>query len=108
MGFRVRVAFFKLNRRRVNIIHFKSMFKNFQVKHLEQLLKLRHPNSIPALALLSDVCNIHDQHTKSDTQSTEILKERIRELEAQLSVVRESDIQSLHLLQKDYEKLKVL
>ena len=75
-----------------------------KVKEMENIIRKRHPNSLPALiwaaASLPD-----DAATKS--QSVEYLESRIRKLESDMELKDEEAKKSMRALEQKYNSMKV-
>ncbi|MGH0140305.1 UNVERIFIED_CONTAM: hypothetical protein FKN15_030255 [Acipenser sinensis] len=77
-----------------------------QVKEMEDIIRRRHPNSLPALifAAASATSGEGDASSKSDTVS--FLEKRITRLEADLEGKDEEAKKSLRAMEQQYQKIK--
>ncbi|XP_058881646.1 centrosomal protein of 162 kDa isoform X3 [Acipenser ruthenus] len=78
-----------------------------QVKEMEDIIRRRHPNSLPALifAAASATSGEGDASSKSDTVS--FLEKRITRLEADLEGKDEEAKKSLRAMEQQYQKIKI-
>jgi protein QN1 len=72
-----------------------------QVKELENILKKRNPNSLPALMLAASSVPV----TKSP--SVEYLETRVKKLEGELDKQNEDGRKGLRVLEQKYNAMKV-
>ncbi|XP_041109238.1 centrosomal protein of 162 kDa isoform X2 [Polyodon spathula] len=78
-----------------------------QVKEMEDIIRRRHPNSLPALifAAASATSGEGDASSKGDTVS--FLEKRITRLEADLEGKDEEAKKSLRAMEQQYQKIKI-
>lgn len=82
---------------------------------MEELLKRRHPNSLPALILAAasagvevDGLDVHPPTAPQSSQTAALLERRVHRLEAELEGRDEAAKRSLRAMEQQYHRIKVL
>lgn len=87
-------------------LHFTVCVSLRQVKELEQILKSRNPNSLPAL--IYAVANADKQNEASPPSSINaLLERRIQHLEAELESHEEEAKRSMRAMEQQFQRIKV-
>ncbi|XP_032829545.2 centrosomal protein of 162 kDa isoform X3 [Petromyzon marinus] len=79
-----------------------------QVREMEDILRRRHPNSLPALMYAA--ASVGDRALGSDAApggSAELLERRLRKLEAELEAKDEEAKRGLRVMEQHYNKMKL-
>ena len=76
-----------------------------KVKEMENIIRKRHPNSLPALIWAA--ASIPEDTTATKPQSVEYLEGRIRKLESDAELKDEESKRSMRALQQKYNSMKV-
>lgn len=85
-----------------------------QLKQMEDLLKSRHPNSLPALIFAAatagdkeGVADIHPPAGPQSSQTAALLERRVHRLEAELEGRDEAAKRSLRTMEQQYHRIKL-
>ncbi|XP_051577112.1 centrosomal protein of 162 kDa isoform X2 [Myxocyprinus asiaticus] len=85
-----------------------------QLKHMEELLKRRHPNSLPALILAAASSggeeggsDVHPSTAPQSSQAAALLERRVHRLEAELEGRDEAAKRSLRTMEQQYHRIKL-
>ncbi|XP_035770323.1 centrosomal protein of 162 kDa-like [Neolamprologus brichardi] len=80
-----------------------------QVKELEQILRSRNPNSLPALIYAAATSASHEDagETSSSSRITALLERRIQRLEAELENHDEEAKRSLQVMEQQFHRVKL-
>ena len=82
----------------------QSMIVMCKVKEMENIIRKRHPNSLPALIWAAASV---PEDTSTKPQSVEYLEGRIRKLESDAELKDEEAKKSVRALQQKYNSMKV-
>lgn len=85
-------------------LHFTVCVSLHQVKELEQILKSRNPNSLPAL--IYAVANA-DKQNEAPSSINALLERRIQHLEAELEGHEEEAKRSIQAMEQQFQRIKV-
>ena len=91
-------------------LHCWRDFLSLQVKELEQILRRRNPNSLPALIYAAATAGSHeDEATRTSPPSriSALLERRIQRLEAELEGHDEEAKRSLRAMEQQFHRVKV-
>lgn len=86
------------------------VFLSLQVKELEQILRHRNPNSLPALIYAAATAGSHDDEptrTSPPSRISAMLERRIQRLEAELESHDEEAKRSLRAMEQQFHRFKV-
>ena len=78
-----------------------------QVREMENIVKKRHPNSLPVLMWAASTAGEGDMTGKEKTQSVQFLEKRINKLEQELEAKDEEEKRSVRVLEQKYNAMKV-
>ncbi|XP_067304358.1 centrosomal protein of 162 kDa [Pseudorasbora parva] len=85
-----------------------------QLKQMEELLKRRHPNSLPALILAAasagtevDGLDVHPSTVPQSSKTVALLERRVHRLEAELEGRDEEAKRSLRAMEQQYHRIKL-
>lgn len=86
-----------------------------QLKQMEDLLKSRHPNSLPALIFAAASAGekeagveVHPPAGPQSSQTAALLERRVHRLEAELEGHDDAAKRSLRTMEQQYHRIKVL
>lgn len=92
-------------------LHASGSFSPYQVKELEQILRRRNPNSLPALiyaaATADSQCDVDVAKTPPTSRTNALLERRIQRLEAELESHDEEAKRSLRAMEQQFHRIKV-
>lgn len=75
---------------------------------MEQIIRRRHPNSLPALMMLAASSDDSAPSGDGRSRSVEVLEKRIKKLEGQLEKKDEETSTLLRAMEQKYNAVKVL
>ncbi|XP_073342549.1 centrosomal protein of 162 kDa [Pagrus major] len=78
-----------------------------QVKELEQILRHRNPNSLPALIYAAATAGSHEDETSPPSRISALLERRIQRLEAELESHDEEAKRSLRAMEQQFHRIKL-
>lgn len=78
-----------------------------QVREMENIVKKRHPNSLPVLMWAASTAQDPGPGGGGNTQSVQYLERRIAKLEQELESKDEEGARSLRVLEQKYNAMKV-
>ncbi|KAH9519419.1 hypothetical protein Btru_075490 [Bulinus truncatus] len=79
-----------------------------QVKEMEQVIRRRHPNSLPAMMMVAaNAPDVIDDVGQTKGRSVQVLENRIRKLEKELEAKDELSQQDLRAMEQKYNQVKL-
>lgn len=92
-------------------VHVSESFSLYQVKELEQILRRRNPNSLPALIYAAATADSQDDvdaaKTSPPSRINALLERRIQRLEAELESHDDEAKRSLRAMEQQFHRIKV-
>ncbi|XP_066557772.1 centrosomal protein of 162 kDa isoform X2 [Amia ocellicauda] len=78
-----------------------------QVKEMEEIIKRRHPNSLPALIYAAASATAGEGGVSTTPETAAFLERRVKRLEAELEGKDEAAKMSLRAMEQQYQKIKI-
>lgn len=83
-----------------------TCYKYLQVKEMEQIIRRRHPNSLPALIMTAAIA-ADDKTSLERTPTMIVLENQLKKLEAELETKDDESEKMLRSVEQKYNTLKV-